>query len=84
MLQFALLLLGCAISQYLWTISRTVAEVIDAVTLSESGVTSCLPRSRSDTLLQLSPPDTFHSHSNPRQMPNALVVTPHSLAHCDF
>jgi len=38
MLQFALLLLGCALSKYLWTISRTVAGVIAAVTLF--GVTS--------------------------------------------
>ena len=33
MLQLALLLLGCALSQYLWTISRTVAGVIIAVTV---------------------------------------------------
>jgi len=33
MLQLALLLLGCALSRYLWTISRTVAGVIAAVTL---------------------------------------------------
>lgn len=33
MLQFALLLLGCALSLYLWTISRTVAGVVIAVTL---------------------------------------------------
>ena len=38
MLQLALLLLGCALSRYLWTISRTVAGVITAVTLF--GVTS--------------------------------------------
>jgi len=38
MLQLALLLLGCALSQYLWTISRTVAGVIAAMTLF--GVTS--------------------------------------------
>ena len=38
MLQLALLLLGCALSMYLWTISRTVAGVIIAVTLF--GVTS--------------------------------------------
>ena len=38
MLQVALLLLGCALSKYLWTISRTVAGVIVAVTLF--GVTS--------------------------------------------
>ena len=38
MLQFALLLLGCALSRYLWTISRTVAGVTIAVTLF--GVTS--------------------------------------------
>ena len=38
MLQLALLLLGCALSRYLWTISRTVAGVIVAVTLF--GVTS--------------------------------------------
>jgi uncharacterized membrane protein YczE len=33
MLQLALLLLGCALSQYLWTISRTVAGVVIAVTV---------------------------------------------------
>ena len=38
MLQLALLLLGCALSQYLWTISRTVAGVIVAMTLF--GITS--------------------------------------------
>jgi len=38
MLQFALLLLGCALSRYLWTISRTVAGVVVAVTLF--GITS--------------------------------------------
>jgi len=38
MLQLALLLLGCALSQYLWTISRTVAGVIAAMTLF--GITS--------------------------------------------
>jgi len=32
-LQLALLLLGCALSRYLWTISRTVAGVIVAMTL---------------------------------------------------
>ena len=38
MLQLALLLLGCALSRYLWTISHTVAGVIIAVMLL--GVTS--------------------------------------------
>ena len=38
MLQIALLLLGCALSRYLWVISRTVAGVIIAITLF--GVTS--------------------------------------------
>ena len=33
MLQLALLLLGCALSRYLWTINRTVAGVIIAMTL---------------------------------------------------
>jgi len=33
MLQLALMLLGCALSRYLWTISRTVAGVIVAMTL---------------------------------------------------
>jgi len=33
MLQIALVLLGCALSQYLWTINRMVAGVIVAVTL---------------------------------------------------
>jgi len=33
MLQLALLLLGCALSRYLWTISRTVAGVVVAMTL---------------------------------------------------
>ena len=37
-LQLALLLLGCALSRYLWTIGRTVAGVIIAITLF--GVTS--------------------------------------------
>jgi len=37
-LQLALLLLGCALSQYLWTISRTVAGIIAAMTLF--GITS--------------------------------------------
>ena len=32
MLQLALLLLGCALSRYLWTISRTVARVVIAMT----------------------------------------------------
>jgi hypothetical protein len=38
MLQFALLLLGCALSLYLWTISRAVAGV--AITVTLFGVTS--------------------------------------------
>jgi len=38
MLQLALLLLGCALSQYLWMISRTVAGVVAAMTLF--GITS--------------------------------------------
>ena len=38
MLQLALLLLGCALSRYLWTISHTVAGVVVAVTFF--GVTS--------------------------------------------
>ena len=38
MLQLALLLLGCALSMYLWTISRTVAGVVVAATIF--GVTS--------------------------------------------
>ena len=38
MLQLALLLLGCALSRYLWTISRAVAGVIIAITLF--GITS--------------------------------------------
>ena len=38
MLQLALLLLACALSRYLWTISRTVAGVVVAITLF--GVTS--------------------------------------------
>ena len=33
MLQLAVLLLGCALSRYLWTISRTVAGMILAITL---------------------------------------------------
>ena len=33
MLQLAVLLLGCALSRYLWTISRTVAGIILAITL---------------------------------------------------
>ena len=38
MLQFALLLLGCALSLYLWTLSNTVAGTILAFTFF--GVTS--------------------------------------------
>ena len=38
MLQLALLLLGCALTQYLWTINRTIAGVILAFTLF--GITS--------------------------------------------
>ena len=38
MLQFALLLLGCALTLYLWTINRTIAGVILAFTLF--GITS--------------------------------------------
>jgi hypothetical protein len=38
MLQFALLLLGCALSRYLWTISHPVAGVVVAATIL--GVTS--------------------------------------------
>ena len=38
MLQLALLLLGCALSQYLWTISHTVAGII--ATMTFFGVTS--------------------------------------------
>jgi len=48
MLQFALLLLGCALSRYLWTISRTVAGVLVAVTLF--GVTSYVFLSLAATL----------------------------------
>ena len=47
MLQFALLLLGCALSMYLWTISRTVAGVAIAVTLF--GVTSYISLSLAAT-----------------------------------
>ena len=39
-LQLALLLLGCALSRYLWTTSRTVAGVVIAFTVS--GITSYL------------------------------------------
>jgi hypothetical protein len=62
MLQLALLLFGCALSQYLWRINRTVAGIVVAVTVL--GVTLvCLPHSRSNALLQLPLPDTsFHSH----------------------
>jgi len=48
MLQFALLLLGCALSRYLWTISRTVAGVTVAVTVF--GVTSYISLSLAATL----------------------------------
>jgi len=48
MLQFALLLLGCALSRYLWTISHTVAGVTIAVTLF--GVTSYVFLSLAATL----------------------------------
>jgi len=53
MLQLGLLLLGCALSLYLWTISHTVAGVAMAVTLF--GVASCLFfHVRGNALLQLS------------------------------
>jgi len=42
MLQLALLLLGCALSRYLWTISHTVAGVIAAVTLFGVTLYVCL------------------------------------------
>jgi len=48
MLQFALLLLGCALSRYLWTINRTVTGVTVAVTLF--GVTSYVFLSLAATL----------------------------------
>jgi len=48
MLQLALLLLGCALSRYLWTISHTVAGVLIGVTLI--GVTSYLFLSLAATL----------------------------------
>ena len=48
MLQFALLLLGCALSLYLWTISRTVAGFILAFTLF--GLTSYVFLSLAATL----------------------------------
>jgi len=48
MLQLALLLLGWALSRYLWTISRTVAGVVIAVTLF--GVTSYVSLTLAATL----------------------------------
>jgi len=48
MLQLALLLLGCALSRYLWTINRTVAGVIVGVTLF--GVTSYVSLTLAATL----------------------------------
>jgi len=61
MLQLALLLLGCALSRYLWTISRTVAGVIVAVTLL--GVTLYIFLTLAATLCYdcpyQTPPSTF-------------------------
>ena len=48
MLQLALLLLGCALSRYLWTINHTIAGVIIAVTLF--GVTSYVSLTLAATL----------------------------------
>ena len=48
MLQFALLLLGCALSRYLWTISHTVAGIIVTGTLF--GLTSYVSLSLAATL----------------------------------
>jgi len=61
MLQLALLLLGCALSMYLWTISRTVAGVVVAVTIF--GLTSYLFLTLAATLYYncpyQTPPSTF-------------------------
>ena len=62
MLQLALLLLGCALSLYLWTISRTVAGVIIAVTLF--GVASYIFFTLAATFV----------YSCPYQTPLSLVI----------
>ena len=62
MLQLALLLLGCALSLYLWTISRTVAGVTIAVTILGVGSYICF------TLAA-----TFF-YSCPYQTPPSLVI----------
>ena len=81
MLQLALLLLGCALSQYLWTISRTVAGVTIAVTVL--GVTLCLLHPRSNIILRLPLPDTsFDSHPNRPKIPSGYsfaAITHHIL-----
>ena len=74
MLQLALLLLGCALTLHLWTVSRTVAGVILAFTLS--GITSY-------TFFTLVA--TFH-YNCPYQTPASIIVRTiyPSLARSDF
>jgi len=61
-LQLDLLLLGCTLSLYPWTISRTVAGIILAFTLF--GVTSYIFLTLAATLLRLPLPDTSFHHPN--------------------
>ena len=62
MLQLALLLLGCALTQYLWTINRTIAGVILAFTVF--GITSY-------ALFTLA--GTFH-YNCPYQTPLSILI----------
>jgi len=73
MLQLALLLLGCALSRYLWTISRTVAGVVVAMTVF--GLTSYVFFTLAATLYYNCPYQT---------PPSALIRTvTRYLAHSD-
>ena len=68
MLQLAVLLLGSALSHYLWTISRPIAGMILAITLL--GLAIYVFLTRGDDLLQLPLPDTsFHYHQDRHQIP---------------
>ena len=73
MLQLALLLLGCALSRYLWTISHMVAGVIIAVTLF--GVTSYIFLTLAATLY----------YNCPYQTPPSILARKiiRYLTHCD-
>jgi len=73
MLQLALLLLGCALSRYLWTISRTVAGIVVAMTLF--GLTSYIFFTLAATLYYNCPYQT---------PPSALIrAVTRYLAHSD-